>query len=328
MENKAHALAAGAFVLFMTALLIGLGWWLSRDGAERVTYELTSRDTITGLQPQAAVRFRGVPVGKVADISFDPLIPGNVLIRISVDKTAPITAATYATLGYQGVTGQAHILLDDSGQSKEPLVSLNGAPARIPLRPSLMGRITDQGTQLLVQVEEIARRVNQLLATENQKIMLGSMTQAGEAAQSLHQLAQDMRTVLGTTGPQRPDTNVVDVLHSARGTLQSLQTTSEATRQAVTEVGQTVKRLQASGGTLDKLSQGAEALAQGAGTFNANTLPRLNQVSDEASRAVRQLGRTASTLSENPQSLLYGNGPIAPGPGEAGFAAPAAVPAH
>lgn len=328
MENKAHALAAGAFVLFMTALLIGLGWWLSRDGAVRETYELTSRDTITGLQPQAAVRFRGVPVGKVTNISFDPKTTGNVLIRITVDKSAPITASTYATLGYQGVTGQAHIQLDDSGLSKEPLESFNGEPARIPLRPSLMGRITDQGTQLLVQVEEITRRVNQLLAPENQKVMLGTVAQAGEAAQSFRQLAVDMRAVLGTAGGKTPDANVGEVLHTARGTLQSLQTTSEATRQAVTEVGQTVKRLQDSGGVLDKLGQGAEALAQGAGTLNANTLPRLNQVSDEASRAVRQLGRTASTLNENPQSLLYGNGPIAPGPGEAGFTAPAAAPAH
>ncbi len=31
MENKSHALAAGAFVLAVTALLIALGAWLMRD---------------------------------------------------------------------------------------------------------------------------------------------------------------------------------------------------------------------------------------------------------------------------------------------------------
>ena len=45
----------------------------------------------------------------------------------------------------------------------------------------------------------------------------------------------------------------------------------------------------------------------------------------EAARAARQVGRTAGHLSENPQSLLYGNGPVAPGPGEPGFKAPAAI---
>ena len=99
MENKAHALAAGAFVVLVTALLLALGWWLSRDGAVRRPYELSSADAVTGLQPQAAVRFKGVPVGKVTDISFDPKVPGNVLVRIAVDAAAPVSQATFATLG-------------------------------------------------------------------------------------------------------------------------------------------------------------------------------------------------------------------------------------
>jgi phospholipid/cholesterol/gamma-HCH transport system substrate-binding protein len=31
MENKSHALAAGAFVLLVTALLLALTVWLTRD---------------------------------------------------------------------------------------------------------------------------------------------------------------------------------------------------------------------------------------------------------------------------------------------------------
>ena len=60
---------------------------------------------------------------------------------------------------------------------------------------------------------------------------------------------------------------------------------------------------------MDKLAEGVDALAQSAGTLNATTLPRLNRMSDDATRAVRQLGRTAGNLSDNPQSLMYGNGP-------------------
>ena len=33
MENKAHALAAGAFVLVVAALLVALAVWLTRDTA-------------------------------------------------------------------------------------------------------------------------------------------------------------------------------------------------------------------------------------------------------------------------------------------------------
>ena len=65
MENKSHAWAAGIFVLGVTALLIALAVWLTRDAGSSHSYELTSRDTVTGLQPQAAVRYRGLDVGRV-----------------------------------------------------------------------------------------------------------------------------------------------------------------------------------------------------------------------------------------------------------------------
>ena len=63
MENKAHALAAGAFVVVITALLALLAVWLTRDTIQRDLYEMSTGETVSGLQPQAAVRFRGVPVG-------------------------------------------------------------------------------------------------------------------------------------------------------------------------------------------------------------------------------------------------------------------------
>ena len=317
MENKAHALAAGAFVLVVAALLVAMAWWLSRDGGVRVNYELSSRESVSGLNLQAAVRFKGVPVGKVTAINFDPKVPGNVLVRIAVDTTAPVTQATFATLGYQGVTGIAHVQLEDGPGPKTPLVSVDGEIPRIPVRPGLMGRITDQGTQVLVQVEEATRRINKLLSPENQQLLMAAVGNAGDAARGYRQLADDLRTLLQAP-PGVAKVTVPEVLNSTRGTLQSLQSTSGEARQ-------TLQRLNEPGGAVDKLAQGVDALAQSASTLNATTLPRLNRMSEDATRAARQLGRAAGNLSENPQSLLYGNGPVAPGPGEPGFVAPAAV---
>jgi phospholipid/cholesterol/gamma-HCH transport system substrate-binding protein len=317
MENKAHALAAGAFVLVVAALLVAMAWWLSRDGGVRVNYELSSRESVSGLNLQAAVRFKGVPVGKVTAINFDPKVPGNVLVRIAVDTTAPVTQATFATLGYQGVTGIAHVQLEDGPGPKTPLVSVDGEIPRIPVRPGLMGRITDQGTQVLVQVEEATRRINKLLSPENQQLLMAAVGNAGDAARGYRQLAEDLRTLLQAP-PGVAKVTVPEVLNSTRGTLQSLQSTSGEARQ-------TLQRLNEPGGAVDKLAQGVDALAQSAATLNATTLPRLNRMSEDATRAARQLGRAAGNLSENPQSLLYGNGPVAPGPGEPGFVAPAAA---
>lgn len=73
---------------------------------------------------------------------------------------------------------------------------------------------------------------------------------------------------------------------------------------------------------MDRLAEGTQALSHAADSFNSATLPRINRVTEETSRAVRQLGRTANTINDNPQSLIFGSGAVAPGPGEPGFTAP------
>ena len=72
MENKSHALAAGIFVLVVAAMLAGLAVWLTRDNANYEQYELSTRDGVSGLQPQAAVRYKGVAVGKVCLLYTSP----------------------------------------------------------------------------------------------------------------------------------------------------------------------------------------------------------------------------------------------------------------
>jgi phospholipid/cholesterol/gamma-HCH transport system substrate-binding protein len=311
MENKAHALAAGAFVLVVTALLVALAVWLTRDTGVRQAYALSTRDAVTGLQPQAPVRFKGVLVGKVTEIAFDPQVKGQVLVSIAVDRSAPVTSSTFAMLGYQGVTGLAFVQLDDSGESREPLRSTDGTPPRIPLRPGLMGRLSDQGGQVLNQLEIASRRINELLAPDNPKGVARVVATTGDAVQSVNQLATDVNVLLkAQLDPKK--LNVPQLVQDTRATLQSLQATSDQTRSAVQRLGD-------KGGALDKLTEGADVLM-------GTTLPRVNRMSDDATRTARQLNRTVTNLNENPQSLLYGNGPVAPGPGEPGFTAPAVQP--
>src|SRR5688500_16130076 len=121
MENKAHAMAAGIFVLVVSALLIALAVWLGRESGSSHTYELSTSDTVTGLQPQAPVRYKGVSVGKVTFIGFDPDVPGNIVIRLTVDDTTPLSPSTFATLSYQGITGLAFVQLDDAGDTPQAL---------------------------------------------------------------------------------------------------------------------------------------------------------------------------------------------------------------
>ena len=305
MENKAHALIAGVFVVVVTALLALLALWLTRDNVERHLYEMSTSQTISGLQPQAAVRFRGVPVGKVESIGFDQKVKGNVLIVVSIDRAAPVTQSTFAAVASQGVTGLGFIQLDDNGESTQRLTPNDDDPPRIPLQPSTLDKLLKQSQTIFVQAEQATTRLNQVLSDENQKAVNVAVTQLAEAAGSINRVAKGLEPTVAALPALTRDSTA----------------TLLAVKNASTQVAATAERLNAKGGALDKLTQGGTALAAGIETFSAATLPKLSEVADETARTMRQLRRTVSAVDDNPQSLIFGNGPRQPGPGEPGFSA-------
>lgn len=303
MENKAHALVAGVFVLVATALLALLAIWLTRDNVQRDLYEMSTSETITGLQPQAVVRFRGVPVGKVERIGFDSKVKGNVLIQISIDRAAPVTTSTFASVASQGVTGLGFIQLDDDGQSTERLTPNDDDPPRIALKPGGLDKLLKQSAAIFDQAEQATARLNQLLSAKNQLAVTQAVAQFSEAAGSLTRLAKNLEpTVAGLPALSR----------DAGAALRSVKTVTD-------EAGKTAQRLNQPGGPLDKLSEGATVLSAGVQTFSSATLPKFGEVADETVSTMRQLRRTASAVDDNPQALIFGNGPPLPGPGEPGF---------
>ena len=305
MENKAHALLAGAFVLVVTALLALLAVWLMRDNTQRDLYEMSTNETLSGLQPQGSVVFRGVPVGKVEMVGFDTKVKGNVLVRVSIDHAAPLTKSVFATVASQGVTGLGFIELDDSGESTERLVPNDSDPPRIPLRAGGLSKLLKQSESIMKQVEEAGTRLNKLLSDENQQHVTAAVRQIGEAAGGLNRLAKGLEPTLAS------------LPKLARETSTALQ----SVRNAADDVDATATRLNAKGGPLDKLSDGGAALAAGVETFSAGTLPKLGEVADETARTMRQLRRTVNNVDDNPQALIFGNGAAVPGPGEPGFSA-------
>jgi len=184
------------------------------------------------------------------------------------------------------------------------------------MRPGLLAQLSDQGTRMLTQLDETSRRVNLLLAPDNQKHLMDAIGSLGQAAASIQQLSRDTSKVLPPLAQE------------ASATLKTLQAASDRVGESADEARDSARafrkvteRMDAKGGTLDQLAKGVDTLAATGQSLNAATLPRLNRAVDETTRTARQVNRVAGTVNDNPQSLIFGNGPLAPGPGEPGFSA-------
>ncbi|HJV87195.1 MAG TPA: MlaD family protein [Noviherbaspirillum sp.] len=309
MENKSHALVAGLFtiVLLIAAVLIGL--WLNRDRVQWVPYQIATKLSIPGLNPQADVRYRGLDVGKVDDITFDPQVVGQILVHISVRPDTPITQSTYATLGYQGVTGIAYVQLDDDGSRPVRVHSSKEQIARIEMRPSLFDQLQSRGLAILQQTEEVTKRINSMLDPENRKAIMSAFDSVSKAATEIETIPRRLEPALA---------KLPALEAQAQQTLNSLDTLSKNTSALTSSLNGLSNKLQTPGGPIDTFTSSADRLGSVADKLEHDTLPLASDVRS----SIRALNRTLNTLNDRPQSVLFGAPPSAPGPGEPGFAAP------
>lgn len=310
MENRAYALAVGLFTLLLGAGVVFAVLWFSRSTESREIYELESRHPVTGLNPQAPVRFRGVDVGRVESIDFSRDDPRRIVVAVSVRSDTPITRGTYARLGSQGVTGLAYVMLDDDGDKPQALTPEESAQARIPVRPSYLDEIAGAGKTLLTSADDLARRLNTLLSERNQAQLMKTLTSLESATAAVAELAGRLDPAVRS---------LPAATEEARKTLVRADTLLVNMNRLTEEL---VKRVD----TLDRVSRSADQVGAAArslsGTAVDDTLPRIHSLLEELARSSRSLDRLLTDLNEQPSGLVFGRPAAAPGPGEAGFSAP------
>jgi len=313
MENRSHALMTGIFTIALLVATVLIGLWFNRDKTELVPYEIVTTQSIPGLNPQATVRYRGLEIGRVDTIIFDPRVTGQILIRLSVDEASPITSTTYASLGYQGVTGIAFIQLNDERTGSPRLKTGSDAIARIPLRPGLLDQLEDRGLAILVKAEQITTSLDELLSPENRATMLGAFESVDRAAEAYAAIPQRLDPVL-----DRLPSLVTKVDRS----MDSIDTLATGATSMTRNYDNLATRLQAPDGPIERLNSTIGALGAATSELELETLPHVVQMTDEARASLRAVRRTANSFSDRPQSILFGTPGDAPGPGEPGFAPP------
>lgn len=313
MENRSHAIAAGLFVVvFVAGVLASLYWFGGKTVIQREVL-VVARQGVSGLSAQATVNYRGVRVGKVKEIVFDPEGSGDVHVSIAVSRSAPVNERTVARLAFQGVTGRAHLQLEDAppGMKLPPLVQ-EGDVLRVPLMPSLVSESIDTGVETLRQVREVTVRINALLAATDPKKLSRTLDHveriAGNAAEASAQLPDAvarLKRVASDENLGRLNTalkNAADASGKASPLLDETRAVAVSLRAVADRLDGTLARV-------DKIDMAG--LGQTPGKVNA--------LSEQLTQTVGNLDRLIRNLEESPQSLVFGRAPREPGPGEAGF---------
>src|SRR6516164_8150478 len=298
MENQSHSLVAGLFVVLLTVALIAGALWLGPPkGPKLLPIDLVTRHSVSGLKVDAPVEFRGVDIGHVESITFDPSQRAQLRVRVAVDPTTPLTQSTYAKLSSQGITGVAFIQLDDAvGTTSAPLAISSTRVPQLELQASFLERAEDDMGNLVVKVDRVAGRLDELLGEQNQKRLMALLDTFQRTADRYGTLARDLEPTVRAAPA---------LVQRAQGTVESVQRLADDVDQKLA--------------VLDALATTAKELGATTADLHRNTLPRVNAVLDDVAVDARELKQALHQVDERPQSLIFGLQPPPPGPGERGF---------
>ncbi|MFN9090522.1 MAG: MlaD family protein [Alphaproteobacteria bacterium] len=210
----AIALAVG-FILYLTA---------GQFGAKSDYFETYVGESIVGLDVGASVRFRGVQIGRVTEISLaaaiydEPEARANraamqlVVIRFAVERTRVsritsledmIATGLRARIASQGITGVTYLEIDILDPKRYPPIQVPWRPRydHIPAVPSTITQVTSAAEQILrrletLDMEGLVNNAAGLMVDLRRQISDGEVaTVLREAGETVAELRAELRKV-------------------------------------------------------------------------------------------------------------------------------------
>jgi paraquat-inducible protein B len=260
-----------------------------QDAAEKSVFTPDHRclvffdQSVRGLSPGAPVEFRGIPLGRVVEISFEhsPVGDSRVPVIIEIDTETlskavedikdqgqilgeSVRRGLRATLSTASLlTGALYIDLDFLPTAAPAELSQVGGIDVIPTESSGLARLQDKVNAILTKLEALP--------------LEGTLTKFGSAADEIALTVKDLRGTLDEADA---------TLAEARKIL-----ASDATQGLAAELGETLKQVRSSVESL-----GPDGAVQG----------DLGRTLDELRAALRSFKTLSDTIEDKPNSLLFG----------------------
>ena len=300
MENRTHAIIAICFLVVFSVAAVLIFIWLSSGPGEPLAYRIVTSQSVAGLDPQSKVEFKGLPVGHVTRIRFDPQNPARVIIDFHVRRDTYMTHATYGVLAKHGLTGSEVLELKLGEGSREPLETSAEHPAQIPLRKSFFGQLKASAIKDMKDLQELLANAKKLLGADNRRHISATLEQLDAATAHLVAIEKQLLPVVR----RMPELT------------RSLQKNLEASQVLLAHANQLAESAHE---PVEKLGEVEDNVRQLTHQLNTQTAPNINELSRSLMRTSRQLQELIQQLKAKPQSLIFGPSAPPPGPGEPGF---------
>ena len=170
MDSKVNFTLVGIFLFSFIIALLGFTFWLGKYGVESEKldyYKIYLEESVSGLNEESSIKYRGLKVGVVKEITINPNNSEQIEILLEVSGGTPIKKDTTAMLESQGITGLRYIEL--IGGSKESKLLKDGT-VDIPIikaKQSFFGSLGDSTQDITKKANILLTKLNILFSKNN-----------------------------------------------------------------------------------------------------------------------------------------------------------------
>ena len=319
----AGALLAAGFVIFLAA---------NRGSGPVQVFETYSRESVQGLDVGAPVRYRGVPIGRVTEISLVSSAYRRpegvahteafqlVLIRFALDATAiaevpnmqeAIRLGLRARISAQGITGVNYLELDFVNPDRFPVPSIPWTPRYtvVPSIPSTVAQVRGAAEAL---VERLSQVPIEQMANDLASLLGGLSRQANEG---------DLAATLRGTAQMSAQINallqsgaVEALLADARAAAEQARGLAAAPelRQAIANVSAAAVELRRATQRLPATIEGVDRTLRTARDTTSDIQSELVPILADLRATTASLRATAEALRGSPSQTIFGAPPPPP----------------
>jgi len=293
MVTKAQKTRLGIFLFGGLALLLLLAGLVAgnRLMQRKDTYYIAYKDvSINGLSVGGAVKYAGIAIGTVEDITIDPQDVSRLIVRLSVKHGTPIKADAQATLVPVGITGLKQIEI--IGGTNESAMLKPGD--WITPGSSTLDNITGQITSVAEKLELVLQNVAQITGEQNQQHLTSILTNVDSMVVENRQSVADVVTYVDSLTMY-----VTKLSESAYRVVEKLNAVVDTT-----QVASTLTNINQPTQNLERLTANANTAVANMNTLVLRTRDNIIAIIESLQETLDYLNEFSMQISEDPSLLL------------------------
>ncbi len=311
MENKANYALIGTFVLIAALASVAFIAWLSNSQFDQQfdEYEVVFTGPVNGISRGSEVRYNGLRVGEVTQLSWDEEDSNTIIAKIQVVKNTPVHTDSVAQLEPQGLTGLNFIQIT-SGSSGEAFRGRE--PYQIPGRMSQLDTFIDSGGSVIESTQKALNRVNVTLSEDAINDFHGILANLNSITAKINEVEMDKklleRVLLAIEQASKDVSNAAIATDDAATSFDKLL--SDDVKGLLGRTQTSLAEVDKMLASITKFADGGEALTVDArdaiNRLSNSGLTDMEETTDGLRRLIESLNDIAEKLERSPAQFIAG----------------------